>query len=36
MATRPWDISVVGIIVAAVLLLAVVRRLIGHRLHSLE
>ena len=35
MATRPWDIEIAGIIIAAVLLLAVVRRLIGHRLHDL-
>ena len=35
MATRPWDMGIAGIIVAAVLLLAVVRRLIGHRLHDL-
>jgi len=35
MATRPWDIKIVAVIIAAVLLLAVVRRLIGHRLHDL-
>ena len=36
MATRPWDIRIAGIIIAAVLLLAVVRRLTGRHLHDLE
>ena len=35
MATRPWDIKIVAVIIAESLPLAVVRRLIGHRLHDL-
>ena len=35
MATRPWDIKIVAVIIAEILPLAVVRRLIGHRLHDL-
>ena len=36
MATRPRDIGTVGIILAAVPLLALIRQSIGRRLHSLE
>ena len=35
MAPRPWDIKIVAVIIAEILPLAVVRRLIGHRLHDL-